>query len=668
MGLAGILSPRWRTTCVDLALALVVSWLAASLYLSQHGAAVALSSDNVVPYVLFDDLFRRHLPLAGWQFPEAPFWLPDVPLAWLAYLAGGSLQGAVLWYACASSALFVLLARLVLRRAGFGDLAWRVWLALWLGGAVAGAGDPQSWFSWLQAPIFVPYNHSGVMLGLLAGAALLLGDPAAARRTRLVALALLTGAMLLSDRLFAVQFVLPALALCGGLGLWQRSSWHRQAAAMLAVLLIASELLRRLLAESGADAFGGDQNQRIAATAALAGMLRDLGTLFAREPVTSSCVLLASAATIALCLKPARAEGRDAVPGPLDGRRQLALFALLSALAPVAASVVLGRHISIEAFRYCQSVTLLGLPLAGWIAQALPRPVERWSWGLVAAQVLLVAGLADHSRAALASVEREQEQCLRAATERENLHLGAAGFWHAVELTARFPQGTVLIPLNSDAGPRMQMMTNLAWLGAFARNGDELPTLDFVDEHGYAGDVLDRTYGAEFERVSCPRSAYRLYRPQHGALSQLYRHASWLPTQLLAQVGRAVVPAAAWAADPRFADGDAAHASGAFEQATTVVANALEVPAGRPQLWIDYAFRPDTPLASATWEAVALDQQGNPRATLGGGLLPAAATPQRIDLSLQAGNGAPSAIGLAVAVKGGADLRVRAIGIAVERD
>ena len=70
--------PAWLP---DVALAAVVAWIAAALFLSGHGAAMALSSDNVAPYVLFDDLFHRGLPLAGWVMPEAPFWLPDLPLA-----------------------------------------------------------------------------------------------------------------------------------------------------------------------------------------------------------------------------------------------------------------------------------------------------------------------------------------------------------------------------------------------------------------------------------------------------------------------------------------------------------------------------------------------------------------------------------------------------------
>ena len=428
--------------------------------------------------------------------------------------------------------------------------------------------------------------------------------------------------------------------------------------------------MRWILASAGADPFGGDQNLRIATTAALTGMLRDFAGMAGREPILSACVVLAVAATVALCLGVAARTYRVSVPHG-DDRSGFALLVLMVVLAPLAASAGLGRHISIEAFRYCQSVVLLGLPLAGlvagWIARVNVRPIARWSgWGVLAACVLL-ALTAERSRAALYRIESDQATCLREAAQRENLTLGAAGFWHAVELTARFPQGPVLIPLAKDAAPRM-LMTNLGWLGAFARSGEPLPTLDFVDEYGYSADALDRTYGAQFERVACPRSVYRIYRPQQGALAQLFRHAAWLPSDLLARVDRAVVPAAAWATDLRFAEGDTLHARGAFAQPATVVSSTLDVPPGRLQLWVDYAFRPSSPLASVRWEVVALDEQGQPRANLGGGQLEQAPTARRTDLPLQERSGDMATIGIAIAVQGDADLLIRAIGVAVARE
>jgi len=66
----------------DLLLALCVCWIAASVYLSHYGVGNALSSDNVMPYVMFDDLFRRDVGLRGFLWPESPFYFPDTLLAW----------------------------------------------------------------------------------------------------------------------------------------------------------------------------------------------------------------------------------------------------------------------------------------------------------------------------------------------------------------------------------------------------------------------------------------------------------------------------------------------------------------------------------------------------------------------------------------------------------
>jgi len=112
-GLRGPLLP-------DLLLALFACAIAASVYLSHYGVGNALSSDNVMPYVLFDDLFRRGVGLRGFLWPESPFYFPDTLLAWAIYAVCGSLTGAVTLYAWIHSTLFVLLVRAVLRRAGVG--------------------------------------------------------------------------------------------------------------------------------------------------------------------------------------------------------------------------------------------------------------------------------------------------------------------------------------------------------------------------------------------------------------------------------------------------------------------------------------------------------------------------------------------------------------------
>jgi hypothetical protein len=62
-----------RSHLADIALALFVCWTAARVYLSHYGVGNALSSDNVMPYVMFDDLFHRQVGIGGFLWPESPF-------------------------------------------------------------------------------------------------------------------------------------------------------------------------------------------------------------------------------------------------------------------------------------------------------------------------------------------------------------------------------------------------------------------------------------------------------------------------------------------------------------------------------------------------------------------------------------------------------------------
>jgi hypothetical protein len=651
--------PAWLP---DVALAAVVAWIAAALFLSGHGAAMALSSDNVAPYVLFDDLFHRGLPLAGWVMPEAPFWLPDLPLAWLARVTAGTLPTAVTLFAVLQCLAFLLLVRWLLAAAGAPAIAWLAWLGLWLAWMATGLGDPQGTFTWLQAPVFVPWNHAGSLLGTLAVGALLLRADAPRPTLRLLLALACAAALLVSDRLFALQGILPALCLCAAARVWQGSRWHGRAALALGLLLAAGEALRWL---AGSGGLGDGRNARIDAAAALAGMGRDVLVLARHDP--AGCALLAAGlvATLWLLLPHAARHA-----GPAHRAWQwLAGFVLLSALLPLVASILLGRHVAMAAFRYQQSVQLLLLPLGIVVGAALARGVPRLGPPALARLLLLaVAGLGivgDTSRAALLHHEDGQARCLADAAAREGLHFGAAGFWQSLALSARFPQGPVLLPLSADAAPRTFMMTNLGWLGALAANGAGLPVLGFVDEYGYAAATLDALYGPTDRRISCPRSTYRLYRPAQGALAHLYREAGWLPAELLARLGRVALPAAAWEGDARFRAGDALHASGRLAGGTPVLAGAIDLPPTTRAVdaWIDYALRTDPPAGQAHWEAVALDAGGRPLGRVGRGTLAAQATSVRVDLALSDLPPTATALGLVVAVEGELDLQLRAVGV-----
>jgi len=298
----------------DLLLALCVCWIAASVYLSHYGVGNALSSDNVMPYVMFDDLFRRDVGLRGFLWPESPFYFPDTLLAWTIYAVCGSLSGAVTLYAWISSTLFVLLVRTVLRRAGVGTdaqsrAAWLAFLGVWLLVGALGTRSGGGWFGQFYAYVFVPNNHSGALLGALGGFALVLGDKMRAGAAPLALLAVLCAALLVSDRLFEIQFLVPALGYCAFRRMADRSRWHGSALFLLLALLAGAETLRWLFpsgtiqwvaALAGAEQgfqIGGDPMMRVGAGEALSRMAAGFAEIMRTDALTTAIELAALAAT-----------------------------------------------------------------------------------------------------------------------------------------------------------------------------------------------------------------------------------------------------------------------------------------------------------------------------------------------------------------------------------
>lgn len=643
---------------VEFALAVLVCTVAVAVVfshpdvLAHYGVSLPHSSDNMAPYLLYDQVFGRGLPWRGWMFPEAPSFVPDIALAWLIHALGASPGVAVLAYAWLSAMLFALLVRAVLRRAGGHPVAWLAWLALWMATLALGVAMPSpGWLSHLHAYLFMTCIHSGILLAALAGLVLLLDGPAGHARTRLLLLALLAVAVLLSDRLFALQFILPAIAFCAIRGLRQRSRWHLAAGSLLLAILLICEGVHWFM--------GGPLTTRASDRSPLAesaaGFVRDLGRLLRTDPLGTLLLAAGLAGSVFACVRASR--GGTQV-------RLLAGFVLLAILLPLAAFIALGRYHSLEELRYLQTLTLVALPLALLLAGRLPRKPAVWS-GLAAmiALAAVVFGLSRGTGMDAARYADAQASCLGDAAREQGMLHGAATYWRANELSARFRQGPLLLPLRADAGPRLVTNVHLGWFGAYATRADELPVLRFVDETGYTQAQLDRVFGPARARLACPRSSYRLYTPADGVFARWYRHFDSLPAELLAMGGRAVIPAAAWATDAALASGDALRIHGDFAQPVDIVASAIDVPPGRAGVWLDLQHASHA--GTLRWEVVALDARGNLQARLGAGLIEPEPDPRRIDLALQAVPAGASVLGIRVVAQGRLEATLGAIGIEV---
>jgi len=449
--------------------------------------------------------------------------------------------------------------------------------------------------------------------------------------------------------------VLPAIAI----GAWKMRKLPRQIRLLfvLVAMLAATEAWRWLCGAPVAT----EGNDRTPVADSLQGFVANFGSLALHDPVNTVLIVAGFAASLW--------TWRNGNHGDTSSRRRwLAGFALISAILPIVVTLALGRFHTVEELRYLQSLQLLGLPLAGLLAEGIERIARTRAPVLIACALVLAIIAAPTwsgaSRAALRDYLVDQETCLRDAIAREHLALGAATYWRANELTARFPNGPLIVPLSVDVAPRMRNNVDLGWLSPIDANAP-LPPLTFVDEYGYASDALDRSFGPASRRVVCPRSAYRLYEPEDGALAHLYGYADWLPSQLLQRTRVATVPAAAWAAEPKYAAGDAVRAAGTFAQPTLVLATAIDIPKGVVAVDLAYRFRVLGPGAMVQWHIAIVDEAGKPQTDLGSGRLDASAGERRLALPLGARGAAGDVLGISLAVAGDVDLEVSRVRVAV---
>lgn len=226
------------------ALAALAAACLALMYLKQGiTAALFFNSDASYLAALYYDLFERGGRLSAWFLTPAPYFFPDWPLYFgLRWLSGGvypalagvmAMQALLLWG----------LSALLLRR--FTSTA-NALAAAALGTVLICLPAVQGIFPYTY--VMLASYHFGAMLALLAGAALLLPLlERPATRGQLAAVLALTTLMVLSDRLYVLQFVLPALALLV-LMRARLSNWRPLALVLLAgcvagVLLYKSKLL-----------------------------------------------------------------------------------------------------------------------------------------------------------------------------------------------------------------------------------------------------------------------------------------------------------------------------------------------------------------------------------------------------------------------------------------
>lgn len=649
---------RLHANMPDAILCVLVSMVASILYFSAFGGSFALNSDIVMPYVVHADLVAGQGALSGWIFPEAPYWFPDIPATW-AIRSATTLPIAVNVYAILQVGAFLIVARWVLRlvEPRCGTLAWRIFLLLWIAQELMGLHAGDSWFDRLFHYVFVPYTHGGALVATLATLATMLAwqrNPGS--RVFPVVLAALAVLMAVSDRLYVVSALIPLLFV-SMLPFLHRRIRIRGAAIALAAFA-ASEALRWFSGESAVASRYGSVNT---SSAALFQMAKDFAKLLSSNGAASALVV---AGAVALAIGSARAWRQYRHGDTEAGVAASAGAFLASSIAlPIAASVVLGRHTAMDSFRYCQSLGFLLLPLALALASAVPRQWAARAGAMAASTVVATMGVAaacgDTSEAVLRAEWRAQSDCLDQAQARYGLHNGLSRYWHANALNAQLRSGSRIFAVMEDL-ESTPINKNMDWIGARALNARALPVLDFVDEFQFDAAVLDEAFGEPRAVVSCPLSPIRVYAPGSGLLASLYGRNAWLPQEALARFGRMAVPAAAWMRAPAVRDADGLRLNGSAERETPVLVGGIESREAR-HLWIDYSL--DGPGATARWEVVTLDHDGDVLDVVAGGRLDNSATWSHVSFALPAVPENAHGIGMSVAALGQIDLRIRAIGM-----
>ncbi|MRW85300.1 hypothetical protein GJ698_14540 [Pseudoduganella sp. FT26W] len=221
----------------QLALAVLLGLLAVGamtvIYLQQAvDPLMFFNSDALYLPALYHDVLVRGGHLNQWYLTPAPYFFPD----WLLYfgargVAGDTYHALAVLMAVQALALWGLLLLLVRRQAPLLQAAAAATAATaMVCFAASRAGYPYAY-------VMLGSYHFGTFLMVLAGLLLVL-------RRSVPGLALLVAATVLSDRLYALQFVLPAL---GMLLLLRKDfpQWRRLCLAMLAGC-VAGVLLYKL--------------------------------------------------------------------------------------------------------------------------------------------------------------------------------------------------------------------------------------------------------------------------------------------------------------------------------------------------------------------------------------------------------------------------------------
>jgi hypothetical protein len=401
--------------CLGLTLLASVLW-----YLQLKGdVALLFHSDTDYLPALYRDLVEQGGKLSRWNLTPAPSFFPDWPLFFLANRLTGDFYHALPVFFVLQGMLLFVLAVALLRRYAAPHQA-----------VVAAGWTCVLLFSWAMQRM-VPYSyfylsafHCGVFLLSLLSLRLLDGARA---HWLLFGIALLAT---LSDRLYLMQFALPAMLTLWCLERRGGLPWKSLCAAILlgCVAGIMLYKARWLIARP----------QNLPWRMALAAIPVNLPPFFqmladAWQASRAGTLGLAAYYAVLTVLLPGTLLGRGwRIADPAAAR--LAVFSWLSAAACVAAVLV---SVNVFTVRYFIPAYVLPLLVAPALLYAcLPRRQQRWlTLALLAATVWLTQAMLQPALRDIALVERayypQEVACMDGAIARYGLRRGVSTYWDA---------------------------------------------------------------------------------------------------------------------------------------------------------------------------------------------------------------------------------------------
>jgi hypothetical protein len=481
--------------------------------------AVVSTSDALIIPSFARDLFAQR-PLDGWEMSVHPYLVPDMALFVLVMALVRDLNWAVVLFGVAQL-LLLACGLLLLQRRTFGVARLPQTLslcALALFSLLVGSSrEPALLFALISA------HHFGVIVLIPFGLCLLLAalqsERPSAYRTTLALLLLFTMLASLSEFLFMVQFVAPAVGVTLLWALLARQPMRRAVAvgAGLVIAALAGNWVRQLLASA-------DKLQLYTEDAGWANVPQTWARLAAWAGATAMDAPLLAAYWISSCVALLTVLGWTVVQVRRGGEEPAGRVALIagvlaaSMLTSLAAVLYTGNFEDKFSTRYLLPLLVLplltGWPLflGYWLGGREDR-VNPWVYrGLVASALGLIAATLFMGRwTGLAASTAQQDPfvaCLQREAAQRNIRRGLAEYWQAMSTSVLSGGELELVQVKADLTPYVWYNNRRWYEGAFE--------FVVIDRAAPAHLRLDETrmvqkFGEPAERFTCGESDIFVY-------------------------------------------------------------------------------------------------------------------------------------------------------------